>query len=330
MLALALASLTACHSKSGSSTSSSTAGAANGGSGKQITIAVIPKGTTDIYWRYVKAGAEAAGRHYHVKIDWKGPEVDGNESQEINIMRQFIARRVSGIVMAPSDERALVGPVASAKKHHIPVIIIDSALDGTPGKSFVSFVATNNFKAGERDGDYLAKLMHHKGNIVMLRYMVGAASTVGREQGFMAAIKKFPKMHILVSNKYGRNSDSHCKSVSLDLMSYIRRSQGIFCSNETTTFGMLLALQQQGLAGKIPFVGFDNTKPLRKAVRDHQLSALMVQDPYKMAYTAVKFMVEHIHGKAVPVTLDTGAHIVTAANINTPAMKKLLHLPKKH
>ncbi len=295
--------------------------------GGKLKIAVIPKGSTDVYWQYIHAGALAAGRKLGVHIIFQGPIEDGDRMAEIQIMDNFINQHVNGIVLAPIDSHALVPPVRQAKAAHIPVVIIDSVLQGTPGKSFVSFVATNDFKAGERDGQYLARLLGGKGKVVMLNFLVGSGAAVDRARGFLAAMKQYPAIKIISRNQYGGSTPSRCEAAALNMMSRIRQANGIFCVNETTTFGMYLALKQVGLLGKKKFVGFDWQSNFKRPIEKGQINGVMVQDPFHMAYEGVKFLVEHIRGKKVPATLDTPAVIVTTKNIHTPAIKKLVKIP---
>src|SRR5580698_148637 len=113
-------------------------------------IAVIPKGTTHEFWKSVQAGAIKAKRELATKgisIDgiWKGPLLEDDREQQIQVVENFIGRNVSAIVLAPLDERALVAPVEEAVAGGIPVIVIDSRLNSNKISSTVS---TNNYKGG--------------------------------------------------------------------------------------------------------------------------------------------------------------------------------------
>ncbi len=98
---------------------------------KDLTIAVIPKGTTHEFWKSVHAGAVKAERELTaagtpVKLFWKGPLREDDRDQQIQVVENFTARNVSGIVLAPLDSQALVNPVRSAVKAGVPVVIFDS------------------------------------------------------------------------------------------------------------------------------------------------------------------------------------------------------------
>jgi ribose transport system substrate-binding protein len=292
--------------------------------GKNLTIAVIPKGTTHDYWKSVHAGALQAGKELGVQIEWKGPLLENDRAQQIAIVQQFVASNVSGIVLAPLDNAALVKPVQDAMAQHVPVVIIDSALDGTPGKDFVSFVATNNHKGGVLGGERLADLLGHKGKVVLLRYDVGSASTTAREAGFLEVMKKNPGIKMLVDNRYAGPTTGEAKTAALDLIDDLKQADGIFCPNESTTMGMLLALRLSNLAGKVKFVGFDFTPPLVAALKTGEIDALVAQNPVKMGYTGVKVLVDKLHGKTVPAAIDTGVMLLDSSNLTTPAVTKLL------
>src|SRR5262249_48856705 len=114
---------------------------------KEKVIAVVPKGQAHIFWQTVRAGANAAGKKFGVNILWNGPASEIEISKQINIVEDFISRRVDGIVVAPSDQKALVPVIESAARRGIPVTIFDS---GAQTDSYVSFVSTDNYLGGAK------------------------------------------------------------------------------------------------------------------------------------------------------------------------------------
>ncbi|HEX2973416.1 MAG TPA: substrate-binding domain-containing protein [Tepidisphaeraceae bacterium] len=311
---------------SGKSTGAAGGKAASSAGDQKLRIAVIPKGTTHVFWKSVEAGARKASAELGVEIVWKGPLKEDDRADQIKLVEQFVSEGVSGIVLAPLDFEALARPVQSAMERKIPVVVFDSALKGEAGKDFVSFVATNNRKGGEMAGEQLAKLINGKGNAVLLRYSVGSASTGHREDGFMEAMKKYPDIKMLVDNRYGGATVGEAKKESMNLIDQLKQAQGIFCSNESVTLGMLGALRDNDLAGKVAFVGFDATPPLVEALRKGEVKALIAQDPTRMGYEAVKTLVSHLRGQQVPTMVDTGVRLLTQESLNEPETKKFLGL----
>lgn len=298
----------------------------SGGCGgkKKNTIAVIPKGTTHVFWKSVEAGARKAGADLGVEIIWKGPLKENDRGDQIKIVQQFVSEGVAAIALAPLDYEALVQPVLSAMQAKIPVVIYDSALKGTPGKDFVSYIATNNRRGGQMAGQELVRLLGGKGKVVLLRYSVGSASTDERESGFLEVMRSTEGITMLVDNRYGGATVGEAKNEAMRLIDQLRQADGIFCPNESSTVGMLLALRENNLAGKVKFVGFDATPPLVEALRKGEIQALVAQDPVRMGYEAVKACVEKLRGQTVKAEMPMEPKLITLGNLNDPDVKKLI------
>ncbi len=287
-------------------------------------IAVIPKGSTHNFWKSIEAGADKAGAELGVEVIWKAPLREDDRGQQIGVVQEFIASGVSAIVLAPLDENALKGPVHSAAEHGIPVVIIDSSVKGEVGKDFVSFVATDNHHGGELGGEELARDLGGKGKVVLLRYAEGSASTLARESGFTEALAKYPGISLLVANRYGGATASTAQDAAMNLLDKIREADAIFCPNESTTMGMLLALRQTGLAGHKTFVGFDASPALLSALEKGEINGLVAQNPTKMGYLGVVTAVRALRGEKVEPRIDTGCVVVNRENLDTADVKAVL------
>jgi ribose transport system substrate-binding protein len=289
-----------------------------------LQIAVIPKGSTHEYWSSVKAGAEKAGNELHVKIIWKAPVLENDRQGQIQIVQQFISEGIDGIVLAPLDNQALVPVVGQATQAKIPVVIIDSSLNGAAGQDFVSFVATDNYHGGVIAAQKLIQLLNGKGKVVLLRYAVGSASTDDREQGFLDTVAKVPGITVIDKAHYAGATQDTALTESMQLVDELRTADAVFTPNESSTLGMLGALQASGLAGKIKFVGFDATPPIIAAIKSGQINAVVTQNPVKMGYEGVETVVAKIRGQPFATNIDTGASEIDLANLNSPANQKIL------
>jgi len=290
-------------------------------------IAMIPKGTTHVFWKTVESGAREAAAELDVDLVWKGPLKENDRGQQIAIVEQFVTEGVAAIALAPLDATALRRPVTLAAARTIPVVIFDSALQGEAGKDFVSLVATDNRRGGELGGARLADALDGRGRVVLLRYQVGSASTDEREAGFAAAVAARPGIEVISDNRYSGATAGEAKTAALNMLDTLKAADGIFCPNESSSFGMLLALRQHNLAGKVKFVGFDTSPALIAALRKGEIDALVAQDPRTMGRQTVTAAVRHLRGEAVEPAIDTGAAVVTRDNVDTPAIQKILQLP---
>ena len=298
---------------------------------KSYTIAVIPKGTTHEFWKSINAGAfkardELAEKGLKVNVIWKGPLREDDRDQQIQTLETFITLRVSGIVLAPLDSQALVRPVLSAVQAKVPVVIMDS---GLKTDKYVSFVATDNYKGGVMAGEHLTKLLGGKGNVILLRYAVGSASTEEREAGFLEALRKSPDIKLISSDQYaGPTRESGYQASQNVLNRFGREVDGIFCPCEPPTIAMAKALRDIGRGGgKAKMVGFDAGSQSVADLKNGDVQGLVVQNPVYMGYKSVMTMVEHLKGKPVEKRIDTGVVLVTAENMDRPEIKELLYPP---
>lgn len=293
----------------------------------KLTIAVIPKGTSHVFWQSVHAGAEKAAQELGVSVIWRGPLREDDRSAQVSEVEGFVTRGVSGIVLAPLDDAALVAPVSDAARRKIPVVIFDSALKGS---DYVSFVATDNREAGRIAGRGLAQLLPQGGKVLLLRYAEGSASTTEREDGFLEVVRAHPGVQIVSANQYGGADVEGAYKVSESMLSRFKKAdgtldvQGIFCPNESTTLAMMRVLEGNGWAGKVRFIGFDASETLVKGLRDGHIDGLVLQDPVGMGDLAVKTLVAHIRGQAVEKRIDTGARLVMREEMDRPELRELL------
>ncbi len=293
------------------------------GQSSRPRIAVIPKGATHVFWQAVGAGAKAGGERAGLEVVWKAPLQENDRAQQIQLVQQLLGEGIAGLALAPLDHTALAPAVAEAKRRKIPVVIFDSDLDGTPGTDFATFVATDNQKGGQMAGEHLVRLLGGKGKVVLLRYLVGSASTEAREVGFLQAARD-AGLDVLVDNRYAGPTVGDAKNAALQMADSLKAAQGVFCSNESATVGMLQALEQLGLTGKVRLVGFDSSPPLVDGLQRGGIDALVVQDPRRMGELAVQSLAELLAGKTVAPRIDTGARLATGKNMHEPDIARLL------
>jgi len=298
---------------------------------KKLTIAVIPKGTTHEFWKSIHAGSlkaakELSSQGTDVEVIWKGPLREDDREQQIQVVEGFTSQGVNGIVLAPLDNRALVRPVEEAKTAGVPTVIIDSGLES---QNIVSFVATDNRKGGMLAADRLGELLNGKGKVLLLRYAEGSASTTEREEGFLTEIKaKFPGIELVSTDQYAGATRDTAKRASENLLAkFGDEVQGIFTPNESSTAGMLSALQDISRAGKIMFVGFDASQIFIDAIRADQLHGIVVQNPFNMGYLGVRSIVDSLLSKPVEKRVDTGVTMVTKSNLDSTDVQTLIHPP---
>ncbi len=298
------------------------------GETKTLQIAVIPKGTTHVFWKSVHFGALRAGEEMGAEIQWRGPQKESDRDEQINVVQGFVNKHVDGIVLAPLDADALVRPVQESKRGGVPVVIFDSGLNAPTGDT-VAFVATDNFKGGQLAGDTMAASLGNQGNVVVLRYNKGSESTHQREEGFLDAIAKHADIKVLSSDQYaGTTTESSIDKAQAVLNKFGDEVNGIFAVCEPNAEGVLRALKDRKLAGKVAFVAFDSSDSLRQGLSTGEVSAIILQDPVQMGYLGVKTMVQSLRGEAVESFVDTGVFVATKENMEEEKIQSLLNPDK--
>ncbi len=289
----------------------------------EVKIAVIPKGTTHIFWQSVHEGAKKAGEEAGVKIFWNGPKLETDREEQIQIIEDFLVKKVSGVVLAPLDSKALVPSVEKMYENDIPCVIIDSGIETD---KIVSFAATDNYRGGVLAAKRMGQILNGKGKIIVVRYVPNSDSTTQRENGFIDTIKKeFPDIEI-VDEQYGMGTVETALQATEDMLTKNTELDGLYACNASTAVGAMQALQSQGRTDKVKMVGFDAEDALVNGLKSGVIDSLVVQNPYKMGYEGVKAVLAKLDGKSVPKRIDTGVELVTIERLEEPAIKDLLNL----
>lgn len=299
-----------------------------------LVVAVIPKSTGAEFWENVEAGAREAAGELGAEMKWEGPLVETEIAEQNKIIENMINLGVDGIALAPLNPVAMRRSVKSAVDAGIPVVIFDSAVDGD---AHASFVATHNKGGGALGAEHIVKsLGDQKGRVMLMRFIQGTASTENRAEGFLEAVRAAGLE--VVADVYAEQATVEgCKVPAANTLErFIRdgklRVDGIFACNDRATLGMLDALEdlrKSGVEVNVTFVGFDFTPRLVESLREGKIDALVVQNPRKMGYLAVKTLVRHLRGEKVEPFIDTGVELVTKGRLEQdPAIRRLVGLDK--
>ncbi|NLV42778.1 MAG: ABC transporter substrate-binding protein [Candidatus Hydrogenedentes bacterium] len=298
----------------------SSAPATQEGGAETLDIAVIPKGLTHQFWVTVRAGAEAAAAEMGAKVIWQGPTKETEIDRQINIMQDMINRGVDGIVMAACDENALATVVGQAGAAGIPVVTFDSGVKSEVPKSFV---ATDNVAGAKLAADTLSELMGGTGEVGLIPFVPGAATSELREKGFREGLLAHPGLTLAATN-YCQSDIAIGMNVTTDMITAFPNLGGIFAANEPAAIGAAQALRGLGKAGAVKLVSFDASAEQIAALKEGVIQALVVQNPFKMGYEGVKAVISAVKGQEVPKVIDTGVTIVTKDNVDTPVVQALL------
>ena len=229
-------------------------------------------------------------------------------------------------MISPTQFAALGEPITEAAKR-VKIIGIDSAADS---KSFTSFLTTDNVAGGRAAADALAAAMTEKygkaeGEVALITSLPGVGSLDQRAKGFKEQIAaKYPGIK-LVADKVADGQQTTGLNIMTDLITSMPNLRGVFASNLIMAQGAGQAIAENKAQDKIKLIGFDNDEKLVKFLEDGVISALIVQDPYRMGYDGVKTALAASKGEKVPENVDTGVNTITKANMSTERSQALLN-----
>ncbi|HTL28076.1 MAG TPA: substrate-binding domain-containing protein [Tepidisphaeraceae bacterium] len=287
---------------------------------RPYAIAVIPKGTTHVFWQSVHAGANRAAKDLGVEIKWQGPQGEAERGQQIQIVNDLLTQGVNAVCLAPIDSNALVETINETSRQ-VPVVIFDS---GANTENYTAYVATDNRKGGQLAGEEMLRLLGDAGGeIAIVRVMAGSQSTTEREEGFKEVVAKNPKIKI-VAEQYGDSDKAKSQRVAGDILAAHPNLVAFYGPNESSTVGILNALKDVKKNGKLKFVGFDSSEELAKALDDGEIDALVLQNPVLMGDHAVRAAVAKLKGENVEKNQPIEPTLITRANKDQPAMQQLL------
>lgn len=286
-------------------------------------IAIVPKAGDVEFWKMVQGGVmKAASEEAGYEVIWQPPAIGYDRSEQIKTVQNLIVKKVAAIAIAPIDSVDLGKSVKTAKAKGVKTIVWDSGLDDE--SAYDAFVATDNYQGGVVCAQAMATALDGKGNIALLRFQEGSLSTELREKGFMDEIAKFPGIKVISDSQRGGDEVKSQEVGARILQKDGDKLDGIFCSAQPTTEGMLKAMEKSNMGGKIKIVGFDFNPYIGECIRNGQLAATASQDPFNMGYLSVKTSIALVEGESVDRLVDTGVTIVTQENLDSPDMQQVL------
>jgi ribose transport system substrate-binding protein len=276
----------------------------------EFKVLVVPKAESTRYWQAVKQGAMDAGIERGAEVVFRGPMLQEEVKAQQAIIAEEMQDRPDAIVIAPTHTTQLADILNKARQRGTLVLGIDSSMEGV---DLTSFIATDNRAAGREAANYLLRLTHDKGPILLLRHADDNGSTLAREEGFMETVAARAPGAELIDSGFIGVSVGNAYHNALDLLRQHPDVKAVFSSAEKSSIGCVQALRELKLAGKINVLVFDQTPEIREALREKYIDAFMIQQPYRMGYLGVATACDALAGRRVPKRIVTKVKLVTDA-----------------
>lgn len=270
-------------------------------------VGVVAAGATP-FWEKVEAGTRQAGLDLGLDVYFRGPSREGRVESQLQMIDWVEAHGCKVLVIAPSGA-GIAQRVRELKARGVTTIYFDRDLAGSQVRGLVS---TDNFRAGQRAGHYLAAQLGGTGQVAVLRLQPGVHSTSERERGFRQAAEAGGLL-ILVDTYVGEDSQAVVSAIQRDLT----HLDGLFTPNSTSSRAALAGLRRLGKAGQLLHIGFDGDQLLLEALRQGDIHSLFIQQTHAIGYQAVKLAAQALRGELAetPVSIQLDVWQVDRGNL---------------
>lgn len=298
---------------SSSSTPSSNSTSSTGGN-KSITIAFVPGMTTDPFFISMEVGAQQEAQKLGVTLDWQGAS-QYSPSQQTPYVNAMVAKKVSALIVCPTDATAMIPPIKAAVQAGIPVVTADSTITDT--SLLTARVTADNQQGGAAAADYLAKATGGKGVVAVLDPAPGISTDAARVQGFEQEIKKYPNMKY-VGVQYDNEQTTQAATLAQNLLLKYPNLAGIFGTDDTSASGGAEGIRSAGKLGSVKIVGYDAEPAEIKDLQDGLISALIAQKPMEEGKLAVEYAYDKVTGNtsAIKSFTQLANVVITKSNLS--------------
>ena len=288
----------------------------------KLYIPVISKGFQHQFWLAVKAGAEKAAVDFDVTITFEGPENESMVDKQMDMLQVAIDKNPAAICFAAVDSKAAIPLLEQAKAKGIPVIGFDSGVDSDIPLSTAS---TDNIAAAALAADKMVELIGGAGEVAIIAHDQTSRTGIDRVKGFTDRVaEKYPNVTI-VATQYGGGDQLRSTDLAKAIIQGNPNLKGFFGANEGSIIGVMNAVQELGMKGKLVVIGYDSGQQQMEAIRSGLLAGAITQDPIGIGYKAVEAAVKAVKGETLPKFIDTGFHWYDNTNIDDPVIAALLY-----
>jgi len=288
----------------------------------KLYIPVISKGFQHQFWLAVKAGAEQAAKDLDVTITFEGPENESMVDKQMDMLQVAIDKNPAAICFAAVDSKAAIPLLQQAKEKGIPVIGFDSGVDSDIP---LSTAATDNVAAAALAADKMVELIGGAGQVAIIAHDQTSRTGIDRVKGFTDRVaEKYPNVTI-VATQYGGGDQLKSTDLAKAIIQGNPELKGFFGANEGSIIGVLNAVKELGMKGKLVVIGYDSGQQQIEAIRSGLEAGAITQDPIGIGYKAVEAAVKAVKGETLPLFIDTGFHWYDATTIDDPVIAALLY-----
>jgi ribose transport system substrate-binding protein len=287
------------------------------------TIAFIPQTAGTELWEAAHVGAQVGGQQSGYRIYWNAPTRDDDAQRQIELIETAIHNRDAGLIVAPIQYLALISPLREALAKHIPAVVVSTSLP-IPASNGLTYVLSDDVEAGRIAARQLGVLLKGSGNVAILGVNPNVTGVMERLHSFETTMAtEFPGISI-VEMRMASASSAESGDIAESVLLEHPDLRAFFGLSSTSTEGALTALHAAHETPRVFLVGCDQELDIMQSMREGDVDAIVVQNSYSMGFQAVGAIAASRSGKPGPQEILIAPILVTRANVDDPAVQKLL------
>jgi ABC-type sugar transport system substrate-binding protein len=291
-----------------------------------LTIGVAFETLQTEFWVAALEAFKAETAQRNIKLLQAIANGDSNRQQEQ--VRNFITRKVDGIVLVPKDSKTCIPMIKAANAAHIPIVLFNRPPDKSEAKS--AAVVADNFALTKETVTYLigeAKKTGQKHKAMILIGDLGDVNAIGRRDGFDAAAKAAPDVIEVVARVPTEWNQEKAQAGVVNALQATPDITFIFTSSDFLFPSIVSALKAAGKykkigePGHVLLGGFDGDATAHRMLAEGYLDATGVQDVYFEVSASIEALLDMRAGKPVPETIADTGFVIHQGNLKEKAAR---------
>jgi ribose transport system substrate-binding protein len=294
-----------------------------GGGGSVPYISIVSKGFQHQFWQAVKKGAEDEATKEGATVNFMGPDTESNVDQQLNMLQTELAKKPAALCFAALDSKAATPLLQQFQSQNIPVVAFDSGVDSDIP---LTTVATDNVAAAALAADKMAAAIGNSGKVGVIIHDQTSRTGIDRTDGFINQMKaKYPNIEI-IGPQYGGGDQAKSADLAKAMIQANPDIKGFFGGNEGSIIGVLNAVSELKMNGKITLVGYDSGQAQIDAINAGTELGAVQQNPVGIGAKCVEYAMKAINGgTGFDKNVDTGFIWADKSNIDSPDVKAVLY-----
>lgn len=288
-------------------------------------IAVVPETTAQEIWESEHAGVTHAAHAFGWKVYWNGPSREDDFPRQVQIVRQAIARGVTGLILSPDHDVVLISSVQAALDKKIPTVIVGSPLGISPSGKLV-FVVNDDDATGRLAAARAAMYLKPGDSVAILGMNPNLLSSIERANAFEDAIETHIRGIRIEERRTTSVSPAAAEEIAEDVIHAYPHLRVILALNVNQSRAVYGALLSTGSEGKIALIACDQDLDLLHHLRSGGIDSLIAQNTYVMGYDAIQEIHKQLAGEPTERRIVIPPVLITRENVDSPDVQKVLDM----